>query len=126
MKRHFGKPNSKGMTLMELVVVLAVMVILIGILMPNLVKQKENTDRMQREKTAGVVQKALAQYYAYEGVFPDIAGEAPFNGLLDTQELCDELYAKLRLVTDAILPLEPGYYQYNEGSGEFLPAGGLG
>ena len=85
MKRHYGKPNSKGMTLMELVVVLAVMVILVGMLMPNLVKQKENTDRMQRQKTAEVVQKALAQYYAYEGAFPDIAGAAPFNGLLDTQ-----------------------------------------
>ncbi|MCE5235384.1 MAG: type II secretion system protein [Clostridiaceae bacterium] len=117
MKRLRSKLGKKGFTLMELVVVLAVMTILVGILMPNLITQKANTDRMQREKTAEVVQKALAQYYAYEGAFPKLTQSFPTVAL--DEGLCAELYTQLRLVTDAILPLEAGYYTYNEATGEF-------
>ena len=120
VKRLFGKQGSnKGFTLMELVVVLAVMVILVGILMPKLVTQKENTDRMQRKKTTEVVQKTLAQYYAYNGSFPELSGAAFVSGTLSSQALCDEFRVELRLVTDAIVPLEPGYYTYDELTGSF-------
>lgn len=115
MKQFRDRFGKLGFTLMELVVVLAVMTILVGILMPKLVTQKASTDRMQRTKTAEVVQKAIAQYYAYEGRFPDLSSD----GDLMSQGVCDELYGALRLVTDAILPLEPGYYTYSEAQGSF-------
>lgn len=116
---HGNFLNKKGFTLMELVVALAVIVILVGILMPKLVTQKAYTDHMQREKTAEVVRKVVAQYYAYEGSFPDISGPVVFSGGLSTQELCDEFRDQLRLVTDAIVSLEPGYYTYDEQTGSF-------
>lgn len=121
MKIYGSKLGKKGFSLMELVVVLAVMVILVGILMPNLLTQKANTDRMQRAKTAEVVQKAIAQYYAYEGRFPDLAAEGFADGILN-EALCTELYRELRLVTDPLLPLEAGYYHYTESTGAFVLA----
>ena len=122
MKRFHGTlASKKGFTLMELVVVLAMMVILVGILMPKLVTQKAHTDRMQREKTAEVVQKAIAQYYAYEGRFPDLSGTSFVSGTLNSQALCDEFRDQLRLVTNAIVPLEPNYYNYDEATGAFAP-----
>ena len=120
MKRFRGTLSSnKGFTLMELVVVLAMMVILVSILMPKLVTQKANTDRMQRAKTAEVVQKSIAQYYAYEGRFPDLSGSSFVNGTLNSQALCDEFRDQLRLVTNAIVPLEPNHYTYDEATGSF-------
>ena len=120
MKRFRGTLSSnKGFTLMELVVVLAMMVILVSILMPKLVTQKANTDRMQRAKTAEVVQKSIAQYYAYEGRFPDLSGSSFVNGTLNSQALCDEFRDQLRLVTNAIVPLEPNHYTYDEATGVF-------
>ena len=120
MKRFHGTLcSNKGFTLMELVVVLAVMVILLGILMPKLVTQKANTDRMQRAKTAEVVQKSIAQYYAYEGRFPDLSGSSFVSGTLNSQALCDEFRDQLRLVTNAIVPLEPNHYTYDEATGAF-------
>lgn len=117
MKRLRGKLGTQGFTLMELVVVLAMMTILVAILMPNLVTQKASTDRMQRVKTAEVVQKTIAQYYAYEGGFPVLTANVP--GVPLNEALCTELYTRLRLVTDVLLPLEAGYYTYNEATGEF-------
>ncbi len=116
---HRAIIDKKGFTLMELVIVMVMMVILISILMPNLIAQKENTDRMQRAKTAEVVQKSIAQYYAYEGRFPDLSGSSFVSGTLNSQALCDEFRDQLRLVTNAIVPLEPNHYTYDEATGVF-------
>ena len=117
MKRHPSNLKSiKGFTLMELVAVIAVLTILMGILMPNLITQKQQMDRFDREKTAEVATRAVAQYYAFEGAYPQIWEDADIAKVIDA-DLSEKLHTELREVTNTLLPLEPGYYMYNRLTG---------
>ena len=116
-QKRIHSHTTGGFTLMELVVVMAVLVILVGILLPNLMTIKANSDRLEHENIAKVTQKALNQYYAYEGRYPDIPGFS--SGALSSQTLCDQLTGQLKLVTDATPELVPGIYTYNEATGTF-------
>lgn len=117
MLRKRISPRTGGFTLLELVVVIAVITILVGILLPNLITIKANSDHLQNENTAKVVQKALNQYYAYEGRYPDIPGYTAGNALDQTQ--CTQLVDALKLVTDANPNLAPGLYTYDTTTGAF-------
>lgn len=117
LRKRISPRHTGGFTLLELVVVIAVITILVGILLPNLMTIKANSDRLEHENIAKVVQKALNQYYAYEGRYPDIVDFS--SGALATQTECSELVAALKLVTDANPELDPGIYAYNETTGAF-------
>ena len=110
--------NTRGFTLMEVVVVMAILTILVGVAVPSLsayYRHSQETERAGQEELAG---KALRQYYAFEGGFPDLADLAPADGekqLTDAQ--AGELQRTLRTVTSVRINIADYTYIYNEETG---------
>lgn len=94
---------------MEIVVVMAVLVILVGLTSPSLLAYAQNAKEIQMNDHQELVQKAINQYFAYEGDFP-VLGLDPAD---EPQELSEtqkqELYDDLVSVTSARLDLD---YEY--------------
>ena len=112
------KLNHDGFTFMELVVVLAIMTILMGILMPRLINYVRNGNEVQRQKQEELADKAVRQYFAYEGSYPDLADMDGSSGnvtLSAAQE--QELSTLVREVTGTRLNITDYRYTYNENTG---------
>ncbi len=119
MKKLASKLNSKGFSLMEIVLVMAVLTILMGIMVPGMSAYYRNGQEIERRNHEGLVRKAIRQYYAYEGHYPDPAPEeaAPVSGALsDEQE--EKLRALLRSVTTVKIDTEKYDFIYNQTTGE--------
>ena len=116
--RFWRKQNTHGFTLIEVVVVMAILTILVGVAVPSLsgyYRHSQETERAGQEELAG---KALRQYYAFEGGFPDLADLAPADGekqLTDAQ--ASELQRALRTVTSVRINIADYTYTYNEETG---------
>lgn len=124
-KPDFNNITSRGFTMIEVVLVMAVITILVGIALPSLTAYARNAKNLEREKRAETVHQALKQYYAFEGAFPDLPDweEENYTGgdLLGSAQLTGEdgLIAKLKTVSSINFNIEPGLYTYNEKTGEF-------
>jgi len=68
--------NKKGFTLIELVVILAIMSIVAGIAYPSLKAYKENAEKLEMEKHEEIINKAIVQYYAFTGRYPEAATDS--------------------------------------------------
>jgi prepilin-type N-terminal cleavage/methylation domain-containing protein len=114
------KFKRAGYTLMELVLVLAVLTILIAIAMPRLINYYHNSKEIERQKHEMLVGKALRQYYAYEGHFPDPDPSNPpiFPARLLTNAEEEELENQLLKVASVRIDTAAYNFIYNETSGE--------
>lgn len=116
MGKPGGKLNRSGFTLMEIVVVMAVLVILVGLTSPSLLTYAQNAKKLEMNDHQELVQKAISQYFAYEGYFPalglDPADEDHELSAAQKQELHDDLLS----VTSARLNLDYTY-TYNQSTG---------
>lgn len=107
-------PNTHGFTLIEVVAVMAVLTILVGIAVPSLSAYHRHGQETERAGQEELVDKALRQYYAFEGEFPSLGGSGDVT-LTDIQ--AQELQRALRTVTSARINIESYTYTYNEETG---------
>jgi len=63
--------GSAGFTLVELIVVIAVLGILAGIAIPRLTGVRDEAEKQTLESNAQTVRNAIEMYYASEGAYPD-------------------------------------------------------
>jgi prepilin-type N-terminal cleavage/methylation domain-containing protein len=68
------RPGGRGFTIVELLIVVAVIVILIGILLPSLGKIHNVARDAQTRSTLGAIQSGLQQYYADFNMYPPSGG----------------------------------------------------
>lgn len=117
-RRSRKKPNTGGYTLMELVIVMAVITILVGIALPSLYAYSQHAKQIEMSDHQELVRKAISQYYAYEGHYPDVTGLDPDDGSqLLSQTQADQLRDLLRSVTTARMNTDDYSYMYNEATG---------
>lgn len=72
--------KRKGFTLIELVVVIAILGIILSFFMPNLREVREQTLQQQLTRHIELVEKNLRQYYAIHGYYPDTLAELKKDG----------------------------------------------
>ncbi|MBV1757631.1 MAG: type II secretion system GspH family protein [Dethiosulfatibacter sp.] len=70
--------NKKGFTLIELIVVIAILGILALIAIPRFLGTLDNAKIKADNSTERIIQSAVQLYYAEEGTFPGTA-DTPFN-----------------------------------------------
>lgn len=63
--------REKGFTLIELIIVIAIMGIIMGIAIPSVVNVVEGNREEERVRHEQMIEKALRQYYALEARYPD-------------------------------------------------------
>ena len=112
--------NKGGFTLMELVLVLAVLAILIGLAAPSLSAYYRSGKELERQKQEELIQKALNQYFAYEGHFPDLdpLDDEPESGVFAlTDEKKEMLADRLRSITAVRIDSDPYDFYYDQTKG---------
>ena len=62
--------NRDGFTMLELILVMAVVVVLISILLPNVGNLDETVSEQVYDKHVMTIKKSLAQYFILEGGYP--------------------------------------------------------
>lgn len=110
--------NIGGFTLIEVVVVMAVLTILVGVAVPSLSAYHRNGLETQRAGQEELVGRALRQYYAYEGEYPDLEGLSPSDGSRTLSgEQMEQLQGLLKSVTSVNINIDDYTYTYHEGTG---------
>lgn len=64
-------PNNRGFTLMELMVVIAIIVLLAGIMVPNLANRLERAKITKTEADIAAIESAIAMYETDTGRYPE-------------------------------------------------------
>ncbi len=114
--------NCKGFTLLELVIVIGILGILLAAAYPNIVAYRERALENERVNHEKVINKALRQYYAFTGMYPNQADINEFerdDPITETERvtLMDEILAKTRVkMDDTIFDYE---YLYIESSAKY-------
>ena len=112
--------NKSGFTLLEMVLILAVLAILIGLAAPNLSAYYRSGKEIERQKQEELVQKALNQYYAYNGHYPDLdpISDEPEDGVSPlTDEKKEYLHDRLHSVTAVRIDTESYDFFYDQAGG---------
>ena len=103
--------RCKGFTLIELIIVLAIVGVLVGLLYPSLTQSRKNATINEGLKTQEIINKAVVQYFAFEGRYPLAAGNS--QATLDESSF-DSLVTELKSKTGISKPV-PRFdkYTYN-------------
>lgn len=99
--------TKKGMTLMELILVVAVITVLASLTAPDLMRQLENGREHERSRYEEVVNGVLAQYIALTGELPGL--DAGQLSAAAEQALQERLY----MVTGVSIDIDAYAYSYN-------------
>ena len=84
------KSNNKGFSLVELIVVIAIMAVLVGVLAPTLIKNVEKSRESKDVQNLAEIQRAIVTAMANESAYDKIGGGGTFtvttdgNGLTGT------------------------------------------
>ena len=78
MKLFQKKKNNKGFSLVELIVVVAIMAVLLGVLVPTLVRYVEKT-KVQKDESAVEEIRAQFQTTLADPAYSDIGGTVSYN-----------------------------------------------
>ena len=83
INRRQGTQNVAGFTLIELIVVLAVMGVLLSVLVPPLIQYRMEAVEKERHANEDALNKAIRQCYALEGRYPPAMGETGLDYLTE-------------------------------------------
>jgi prepilin-type N-terminal cleavage/methylation domain-containing protein len=104
--------NQKGFTLIEIVVVLAIVSILTAAAYPRISGYLENNRRQYRQNQEYIVNKTLMQYYAFTGSYYKVICET--DGSIDEVNTLD-MFNKLHEKTGVTIK-GAGDYKYKNAS----------
>ena len=82
MQQTIPRESERGFTLIELMIVVAIIAILAGILIPNFVNARSQAQTAACESNLRAIATALELYYADNQVYPTAAGAAVGPALL--------------------------------------------
>jgi type II secretion system protein G len=82
VQHHAARENERGFTLIELMIVVAIIAILAGILIPNFVNARAQAQSAACESNLRAIATALELYYADNQVYPTAGGAAVQPSLL--------------------------------------------
>ncbi len=82
MQHHATRAGERGFTLIELMIVVAIIAILAGILIPNFVNARAQAQSAACESNLRAIATALELYYADNQIYPAASGAAVQPSLL--------------------------------------------
>lgn len=110
---------SRGFSLVELIVIMAVLTILIGVAIPNLSAYSRSSLEIERLNQEELVNLAIRQYYVYEGHYPDPTTSDPIGDVLDYEQKV-RLQELLRSVTSVRIDIARYDFAYDKDTGKCI------
>ena len=79
--------NDGGFTLIELIVVLAIMAVLFSVLIPPMLEYRVSVSERERLANQSAINDVIRQCYALEGRYPPAVGETGLDYLRDNYQI---------------------------------------
>jgi type II secretion system protein G len=98
---HKRTKGEKGFTLIELIVVIAVLGVLATLVIPRVIGVKDKAETATDEANEKIIRNALERYYAEEGEYPtaNTGDKLPKEALKEHLDLEDKEIAKWKYTT---------------------------
>lgn len=107
--------NSKGFTLIEMMIILVIIGIISSIIYPSLSRAADMSREIERSRHEYVLNKALKQYYALTGKYPEYT--LPVN----LSSLKEDVYSQtgVSLNVDKYPNTSPQTFRDSDGDGKY-------